>query len=190
MLALPGGAYLYQGEELGLPEVEDLPTDVLQDPTWERSGHTKRGRDGCRVPIPWEGSEPPYGFSPDPAYAVPWLPQPTGWAPYTVAAQRADPESVLALYRAALTIRHDHPALGAGTLHWAASPEGVLTFRREPGLTCVVNVNGEPVALPPGELLLSSGPLTPAGTLPAATTAWLDTAGTTSMGTPTIRPPL
>jgi len=64
MLALPGSAYLYQGEELGLWEVEDLPEEVLEDPIWERSGRTVRGRDGCRVPIPWEGDAPPFGFGP------------------------------------------------------------------------------------------------------------------------------
>ena len=85
MLALPGGAYVYQGEELGLPEVEDLPSDVLADPTWARSGHTQRGRDGCRVPIPWEGDEAPFGFSPKGARGRPWLPQPRSWRDHTVA---------------------------------------------------------------------------------------------------------
>ena len=79
-LGLPGGAYVYQGEELGLDEVEDLPDEALEDPTWERSGHTDRGRDGCRVPVPWSGDAPPYGFSPAGATAPPWLPQPAGWA--------------------------------------------------------------------------------------------------------------
>ncbi len=82
-LGLPGGAYVYQGEELGLPEVEDLPEDVLQDPTWERAGHTDRGRDGCRVPLPWSGTRPPYGFSPEGSTAAPWLPQPDDWAGLT-----------------------------------------------------------------------------------------------------------
>src|SRR5947209_2443362 len=86
MLALPGGAYVYQGEELGLAEVEDLPDDVLQDPAWEQSGHTDRGRDGCRVPIPWSGLEPPFGFSSPEASAAPWLPQPSSWRESTVAA--------------------------------------------------------------------------------------------------------
>ena len=62
-LALPGAAYLYNGDELGLPDV-DLPDEALQDPIWERSGHTERGRDACRIPLPWSGTEPPYGFSP------------------------------------------------------------------------------------------------------------------------------
>ena len=105
-LALPGGAYIYQGDELGLPEVEDLPDEVLDDPTWERSGHTVRGRDGCRVPIPWSGSEPPYGFNS--GDSQPWLPQPADWAPLTAEAQATEPKSHLALYKAALRIRRDH----------------------------------------------------------------------------------
>ena len=88
-LALPGGAYVYQGDELGLEEVEDLPEELLQDPTWKRSGHTVRGRDGCRVPIPWSGTEPPFGFGS--VEHPPWLPQPAHWADLTVAAQDARP---------------------------------------------------------------------------------------------------
>ena len=114
MLALPGGAYIYQGAELGLPEVEDLPEEVLQDPTWEQSGRTERGRDGCRVPIPWSGDEPPYGFSPEGPAALPWLPQPHSWAAVTVESQTGDEASTLELYRRALKIRRGHPALGDG----------------------------------------------------------------------------
>ncbi len=62
MLALPGGAYLYQGEELGLPEAF-IPDERIQDPVFFRTGGALRGRDGCRAPIPWNGNEPPYGFS-------------------------------------------------------------------------------------------------------------------------------
>src|SRR5436305_739415 len=126
MLALPGGAYIYQGEELGLPEVEDLPDDLLEDPTWERSDHTQRGRDGARVPIPWSGDQPPFGFSPNGASAPPWLPQPASWRANTVAALESNPDSILELYRDALRIRHEHPALGDGTLRWLDAPEGVL----------------------------------------------------------------
>ncbi|HZX03025.1 glycoside hydrolase family 13 protein [Kribbella sp.] len=171
-LALPGGAYIYQGDELGLPEVEDLPEDKLDDPTWERSGHTVRGRDGCRVPIPWSGAEPPYGFGP--GTGQPWLPQPSDWAPLTAEAQTGDPDSHLNLYKAALRIRHDHPALGEGRLAWdTEAPEGVLSFTRDPGFRCVVNVSDSPVALPPhAKVLLASEPLTN-GELPADATAWL-----------------
>jgi alpha-glucosidase len=160
MLALPGGAYVYQGEELGLPEVEDLPESALQDPIWERSGHTDRGRDGCRVPIPWSGQSAPYGFSPAGATAEPWLPQPADWAVWSAEAQTGDPASMLELYRTALRIRREHPALGDGTMTWLDAPEGVLSFRREPGFLCVVNLSAEPYELPAhSELLLAGGPL-------------------------------
>ena len=111
-LALPGGAYVYQGDELGLEEVEDIPEELLQDPTWERSGHVVRGRDGCRVPIPWSGTEAPYGFGS--ADNPPWLPQPEGWAALTAEAQDGDAASHLNHYRAALAERRRHPALGDG----------------------------------------------------------------------------
>ncbi|GAA0482249.1 glycoside hydrolase family 13 protein [Streptomyces olivaceiscleroticus] len=160
MLALPGGAYVYQGEELGLPEVEDLPEDVLQDPTWERSEHTDRGRDGCRVPIPWSGDRAPYGFSPDGATGEPWLPQPPLWRELSVAAQEGDADSMLALYRRALRIRREHPALGDGSMAWQDAPAGVLAFHREPGFLCLVNLSAEPYPLPEhAEVLLASGPL-------------------------------
>ncbi|MEU1177399.1 glycoside hydrolase family 13 protein [Streptomyces sp. NPDC005820] len=173
-LALPGGAYVYQGEELGLPEVEDLPESVLQDPVWERSGHTDRGRDGCRVPIPWSGETAPYGFSPADATAAPWLPQPADWAPYTVAAQTGDETSMLELYRAALRVRRDHPALGDGTLTWLDdAPEGVLAFRREPGFVCVVNLSTEPYPLPEHTSVLLAGEPVENGRLAPDQAAWL-----------------
>ena len=171
MLALPGGAYVYQGEELGLTEVEDLPPDVLQDPRAFQTG-IGHGRDGCRVPIPWSGTEPPYGFSP-PGSAPPWLPQPASWAAWTVEAENADEGSVLALYRAALLVRRSSPALGDGDLSWLDSDDGVLAFAREPGFVCVVNVSAGPVPLPEGSVLLASGPLTADGLLPVDTAIWL-----------------
>jgi alpha-glucosidase len=172
-LALPGGAYVYQGEELGLPEVEDLPAEVLQDPTWERSGHTERGRDGCRVPIPWSGDAPPYGFGPGPRT---WLPQPAGWGPLTVEAQAGDPASMLELYRGALRLRRETPALGDGTLALRDDlGADVIAFDRDPGFRCVVNLGAGPVALPAeARVLLASGPLPADGTLPADTAVWLE----------------
>ncbi|MFE8990047.1 glycoside hydrolase family 13 protein [Streptomyces collinus] len=170
MLALPGGAYVYQGEELGLPEVEDLPASALQDPIWERSGHTDRGRDGCRVPIPWSGPAAPYGFG---TGAKPWLPQPDDWAGLSVEAQTGDPASMLELYRAALRIRRDHPALGDGGMTWLDTPEGVLAFRREPGFVCVINLSGAPYELPAHtELLLAGGPVE-GGVLEPDQAVWL-----------------
>ncbi|MFJ9249071.1 glycoside hydrolase family 13 protein [Streptomyces sp. NPDC101776] len=173
-LALPGGAYIYQGEELGLPEVEDLPEDVLQDPIWERSGHTDAGRDSCRVPIPWAGQHPPYGFSPDHATATPWLPQPVGWSGFTVEAQTGDPASVLELYRTALRLRRAHPALGDGTLTWLDTPPGVLAFRRDPGFVCVVNLSAAPYPLPDGSSVLLGSASVEDGLLAPDHTVWLD----------------
>ena len=171
-LALPGGAYVYQGDELGLEEVEDLPEEVLQDPTWIRSGYTERGRDGCRVPIPWSGTEPPFGFGS--ADQPPWLPQPAHWSGLTVEAQEDDPTSMLSLYRTALAERRRNPALGDGTLRWdGGTPEDVLSFTREPGFRCVVNFGAEPYALPEGcEVLVASGDPT-RRTLESDEAAWL-----------------
>ena len=172
-LALPGGAYIYQGEELGLAEVEDLPDAALQDPSWEQSGHTDRGRDGCRVPLPWSGREPPFGFSPQDASAPPWLGQPTSWCTQTAEAQAGDETSMLELYRRALRIRRSRPALGDGTLEWLDAPDGALAFARDPGFICIVNVSGDPVSPPAdAEALLSSSALTDDGQVPSDTAAW------------------
>jgi alpha-glucosidase len=172
-LALPGGAYLYKGEELGLPEVEDLPEEALQDPTWERSGHTARGRDGCRVPLPWSGDRPPFGFAAD--GVVPWLPQPASWRDLTVAAQRDDPTSTLSLYRSALRLRRRLPGLADDRpLTWVEAGEGVLAFDRGPAFRCLVNFSGRPVALAGhGRPVLTSESVTEA--LPPDTAAWLAT---------------
>jgi alpha-glucosidase len=178
MLSLPGGAYVYQGEELGLAEVEDLPEELLQDPGWKQSGHTLRGRDGCRVPIPWSDQEPPFGFTLNGARAAPWLPQPLSWRTLTVQAQTGDERSMLELYRRALSIRHEHPALGDGAMRWIGAPEGALAFARDPGFVCVVNMSAGSVPGPRGaELLLSSGELADDGGVPADMTAWFTTPG-------------
>jgi alpha-glucosidase len=173
MLALPGGAYVYQGEELGLPEVVDLPDDVRHDPVFFRTEGARRGRDGCRVPLPWSGDEPPFGFAPT---ASTWLPQPADWASLTAQRQGGDPASMLTLYRDALRLRKRLPALGDGPFAWHDSAPGVLAFRREPGFVCVVNFGPDPAGLPPpvigGEVLLASGPPAPAATIPADTAVW------------------
>ncbi|MBA4860871.1 glycoside hydrolase family 13 protein [Streptomyces sp. PSKA54] len=172
MLALPGGAYIYQGEELGLYEVEDLPESVLQDPTWERSGHTVRGRDGCRVPLPWTGDTPPFGFGP--AGSTPWLPQPEDWKSYTAEANQADPTSMLHLYRDALRLRRTNAGLSGEEFRWLDSPDGTLLFGRGNGLLCAVNLSDEPVPLPGAcSPLLVSEPLDDNGLLPPDTTIWL-----------------
>jgi len=179
LLALPGAAYLYNGQELGLPQVDDLPEAALRDPIWERSGHTSRGRDGCRIPLPWSGDAPPYGFSP-PGSPPTWLPQPAGWADLTVASQLADPGSVLQLYRAALTLRAGSGALGRGALTWVDAPQGAaspaalvldLTGGGET-VRVVLNLSVENIVLPPGPVLLSSAPLVD-GALPGQSAAWV-----------------
>jgi len=168
-LALPGGAYIYQGEELGLDEVEDLPEELLQDPTWERSNHTFRGRDGCRVPLPWAGETAPFGFG----MGDPWLPQPAGWADLTVEKQQADPASTLTMYKAALAERHRNPALGDGPFAWHPADGGeVLAFTRGEEFGCLVNFGPDPVDLPDGEVIVASGPLD-GGRLPSDTAAWM-----------------
>lgn len=170
--ALPGSLYIYQGDELGLPEVEDLPVELLQDPMHFRSGGVDPGRDGCRVPLPWSGTRAPFGFSPDGAASAAWLPQPASWKGYTVEAEAADPHSMLSLYRAALHLRRTDPALGDGPFAWIASPEGTLAFRRGDGFVSITNFAGHPVDLPAGEILLASDQ--PADRrLPPDSTAWL-----------------
>jgi alpha-glucosidase len=173
--ALPGSLYIYQGEELALPEVEDLPETARQDPMFFRSNGIDPGRDGCRVPLPWSGTAPPYGFSQKGATAQPWLPQPSDWALLTVESQSADDKSMLQLYRKALAIRRAHPALGDGTIAWIGSAPDVLAFDRGHGFVCVTNLSRASVELPTHEeLLLSSAPLEN-GLLPTDSTAWLRT---------------
>ena len=170
-LALPGTIFLYNGEELGLPDVE-LPPEARQDPMWERSGHTA-SRDGSRVPMPWQGAEPPYGFAPA-GTAGTWLPMPPDWAPYTVETQLEDPGSMLSLYRSALELRRTHPAfVGGSELEWYGAPPGCFAFRRKgTGLVCALNTSAEAVPLPRGELLLASCALAD-DALPSAAAAWL-----------------
>ncbi|WP_456599452.1 glycoside hydrolase family 13 protein [Blastococcus sp. SYSU DS0616] len=167
-LALPGAAYLYNGDELGMPDV-DLPDEVLQDPMWFRSGGTERGRDACRIPVPWSGTEPPYGFS---SAADTWLPMPDGWASLTAEAQRTDDGSMLSLYRSALALRASSPLFHGEDLQWLQSPERCVAFRRPGGLVCLVNLSGAPVPLPEGRVLLSSAPVDD-GKLPDDAAVWL-----------------
>jgi alpha-glucosidase len=172
-LALPGGVYVYQGDELGLAEVEDLPDELRQDPIFSRSGHTDKGRDGCRVPMPWSGTAPPFGFSPEQATASPWLPQPATWARRTAAVQDADPNSMLSLYRNALRLRQAEPALLAPGLDWLPVADGALAFRRGADFACVINLGEAPVALPEGARVLLSSDRLIDGKLPTDTGAWL-----------------
>ncbi|WAM00135.1 glycoside hydrolase family 13 protein [Streptomyces sp. Je 1-369] len=179
MLALPGSAYLYQGEELGLPEVTELPDEVRQDPAFFRGSGQDGTRDGCRVPLPWSGERAPFGFGPREG-GPSWLPQPAAWKDLSVAAQSGDPASTLEFYRRALAVRRAHPALGAGRdITWLPAPEGVLAFRRATSagsFVCTVNLTESPVALPtPGTPLLASAEIAPGAgrtVLPADSAVW------------------
>jgi alpha-glucosidase len=166
MFALPGSVYLYQGEELGLHEVDDLPEAVLDDPVWDRSAHTEKGRDGCRVPLPWSRSGPSFGFGEDGS----WLPQPEDWAELSVESQEGVEDSTLELYRRAIRIRNER-LRGDQDLVWIENGPKVMAFRRTDGLMCLVNFGSSPVALPEGEVLLSSGPLK-SGLVPSDTAVW------------------
>jgi alpha-glucosidase len=168
MLALPGSAYLYQGEELGLPEVWDLPPDVLDDPVWHQSKHASKGRDGCRVPIPWTPDGPSFGFGDGPA----WLPQPPWFADYAATTQAGDRDSTLELYRAALAARRSLMTADE-SLEWLDAPDGVLAFSRGSSAQCWVNLSDSPIELPDGHrTVVCSAPIVD-GALPVDAAAWL-----------------
>ena len=173
MLALPGSAYLYQGEELGLPDATHLPPEALQDPTWERSGHERRGRDGCRVPVPWEPTGSSLGFGPS---GEPWLPQPTEYADLVPERQRGVEGSTFELYRTLLRLRRELD-LGTAALEWLDdAPAGLVSFAvvrdDEPLVHVHTNTTAEPVRLPAGEVLVTSGDVDD-DTLPGDSTVWL-----------------
>jgi alpha-glucosidase len=170
-MGLPGSMYVYQGEELGLPEVEDIPPERRRDPMWLRSDGNDPGRDGCRVPIPWWGPRPPYGFSPEGA-EKPWLDQPADWASLSVAAQTDDPASMLSLYRTGLRIRRTRP-WGAGPFRWLHADAESLSFARGDAFACLVNFGPEPVAVPAGAVILIASDELEGGALPQDTTVWL-----------------
>ncbi|MGA1117297.1 MAG: glycoside hydrolase family 13 protein [Candidatus Nanopelagicaceae bacterium] len=176
MLALPGGAYIYQGEELALPEVRDIPEHRLEDPRWNMSNNTDKGRDGCRVPLPWRSAaDSAFGFS-GTASVTPeeaWLPQPNWWGEYSVESQDKDPSSTLNMYRTALEIRHKEAGLGDGSMTWVDFGRYVLAFTRPGNFLCLVNFGGE-IKLPDGELLVSSSPIRDF-MLPADTAVWMRT---------------
>lgn len=168
-LALPGSAYIYQGEELGLPEAH-VPDEFIQDPIFQRSEGRLRGRDGARVPLPWSADAPACGFS---ATGKSWLPQPAIWGRWAVAGQEIEPGSMLTLYKKALQLRRLH-LQGTEDFQWLDSPEGVLAFRRGV-VDCVINMSDRSIPLAGGRrssLLLSSGSA-PEGELPPDTAVWI-----------------
>jgi alpha-glucosidase len=169
MLALPGAVFIYNGEELGLANV-DLPDEALRDPVWERSGHTRRGRDASRVPVPWAGDTPPFGFSTN---SDTWLPFPNEWSSLTVEKQLADPGSTLSFYREAIGLRGARAEFGGTVIEWLDSPDDALVYRVvDGGLVCALNAGDTPLSLPAGEVLLASADLVD-GELPPNAAAWV-----------------
>ncbi len=182
LLALPGSAYIYQGEELGLPEVTDIPDGGRRDPTFRRTQGRVPGRDGCRVPLPWMPDGPGFGFSGgtdgSAPVAAPWLPQPADWGRYSVESELGDEWSFLSLYRAALRLRREHPALGRGTIRWLEDPDqaegsGLICFAREPGFIFAANLGAAPARLPGNREILLASAFVADGTLPPDTAVWL-----------------
>jgi alpha-glucosidase len=166
MMGLPGSVYIYQGEELGLPEVVDLPPGVLEDPIWRRSGNTRKGRDGCRVPLPWSRTGASFGFGPGES----WLPQPREWSELSVAAQDEDDGSMLDLYRSAIFLRRRH--LGRDSaFEWLDTREDVLAFRRG-DIASIVNFGDRPFEIPAGTVVLTSAASGIEETLPTDTAVW------------------
>ena len=176
-LGLPGSAYLYQGEELGLPEVLDIADGDRQDPTFFRTQGENKGRDGCRIPIPWSGSSAPYGFT----TGTPHLPMPEGWEPLTVEAQKADPASTFHVYKRALAVRRAREAMGDGLMRWLdLGDDDVVAFER-PGdepVTVVLNVaDADRIVAVDGEILVECGGVARQAdgvlVLPPSSAAWI-----------------
>ncbi|WP_410607955.1 glycoside hydrolase family 13 protein [Amycolatopsis sp. lyj-109] len=154
LLALPGSVFLYQGEELGLPEVQDLPDEARQDPVFHRTGGLEKGRDGCRVPLPWAADAPAFGFG----TGAPWLPQPAWFGRYAVDIQEKDDTSTLQLYRRAVRARRELGLGRPGPLQWLETGEDAVFAFRRGDLVCVVNTGSTPYPAPDawGELVLTS----------------------------------
>jgi len=168
LLALPGSTYLYQGEELGLPDVLDIPSDQMQDPQWFRGEGKLKSRDGCRVPLPWTRAGSSFGFGPGGSH----LPQPSWYGEYSVEAQENDPNSTLNLYRNATALRKQ--LYLDDELRWLDLGQDAVAFERSGGWVSVTNFGKAPLGLPTGDILLASSPVTN-NQLPEAATAWLRT---------------
>jgi alpha-glucosidase len=169
ILGLPGSTYLYQGEELGLHEVAEIPDDRREDPTFAHSPGVDVGRDGCRVPLPWTSDGPSLGFGTGEAH----LPQPAWMAEYSAQAESADPASSLSLYRTALRLRRELES--AERLDWIGTGRAdVLRFARPGGWEVVTNFGTSPYALgPDAEAVVLASASVEGGFLPGEATAWL-----------------
>jgi alpha-glucosidase len=171
MLALPGSAYIYQGEELGLPEAMEIPDAFRQDPTWFRTNGERYGRDGCRVPIPWEADAPAFGFN---ETGASWLPQPAEWATYARDVEKGDETSTLALYTQLLAVRREH-GFGSGSLVWEDAGPDAVAFRRG-AVHVVANLGTEPLDLPAGATVIVASQPFDGDALPVDTAVWYTTA--------------
>lgn len=171
MLALPGSAYLYQGEELGLPEAMEIPDAFRQDPTWFRTNGERYGRDGCRVPLPWEADAPAFGFN---ETGASWLPQPADWASYSRDVEEVDPSSTLALYKRLLAGRREY-GFGSGSLVWEDAGADAVAFRRG-DVHVLANLGTEPIPLPADAFVILQSRLFDGGAVPVDTAVWYTTA--------------
>ena len=173
VLGLPGQVFMFQGEELGLEEV-DVPGEERQDPVFLHSAGRQAGRDGCRVPLPWRRGQPNAGFS----SAPPWLPMPDGWDRYAVDAELGSSGSMLQHHRRALALRRRLARQLPVLLEWCPAPPDVVAYRRG-RLVVACNFGRRPAALQVGgRLLIASSPLVRHRrgrlTLPPSSAAWLD----------------
>jgi alpha-glucosidase len=147
LVSLRGNIFLYQGEELGLPQAEIAFAD-LKDPEAIANWPLTLGRDGARTPMPWLREAPQAGFS----AARPWLPVPPAHAALAVDAQERDADSTLALARRVIALRRQHSALRVGALQLLETSSAVLSFERSYGrerLLCVFNLGATPQTLAP-----------------------------------------
>ena len=171
MLALPGSSYLYQGEELGLPEAMEIPDEFRQDPTWFRTNGERYGRDGCRVPLPWEAEAPAFGFNDT---GLSWLPQPADWAAYARDVEEVDPGSTLALYKRLLAARREH-GFGSGSVAWEDAGPDAVAFRRG-DVHVVANLGTAPIELPADAFVMLQSQPFEGASIPVDTAVWYTTA--------------
>ncbi|MFD5213820.1 glycoside hydrolase family 13 protein [Microbacterium sp. NPDC058345] len=167
MLSLPGSAYLYQGEELGLPEAMAIPDEFRQDPTWFRTHGERYGRDGCRVPLPWSADAPAFGFNDTGAS---WLPQPAEWATFARDVEETDADSTLNLYRRLIELRRER-SLGTGSLVWEDAGADAVAFRRG-DLHVIANLGETPIELGEGVTFVVQSENFDGTALPPNTAAW------------------
>jgi len=166
ILALPGCTYMYQGEELGLHEVTDIPESQIQDPQYLKNNKIEKGRDGCRVPLPWTSSGSSFGFGSGGAH----LPQPQWFTDYSVEKEEKDSQSPLSIYRKALALRKK--LVTKEEIKWHKTNDlSVLHFSRPNGWHCITNFRAAAYPMPKGEIVITSHPLVQ-GKIPAGTTVW------------------